>query len=143
MIHKSLMIALLALLTLPLAAGCGPDKTKAKEKSTQKEQGASAAGGEAAAEAEATQIWTDRCTVCHGASGLGDGPGSASLDPKPRNFSDATWQDSVNDEHIEKIIVYGGIAVGKSAAMPSNPDLNDKPAVVKALRAHVRGLKKQ
>jgi hypothetical protein len=30
--------------------------------------------------------------------------------------------------------------VGKSPAMPANPDLMAKPEVVAALRAHVRGL---
>ena len=65
---------------------------------------------------------------------------AAALTPRPRNFHDATWQTSVTDEHIEKIIQYGGAAVNKSAAMPSNPDLVVKPATVTALRAHVRQL---
>lgn len=93
------------------------------------------------AKAEAEQIFSTRCTTCHGPRGQGDGPASAGLDPKPRNFTDRSWQNSVTDEHIEQILVYGGSAVGKSAAMPPNPDLQAKPAVVAALRAHVRSLK--
>jgi hypothetical protein len=31
--------------------------------------------------------------------------------------------------------------VGKSAAMPPNPDLNDKPQVIAALRLKIRSLK--
>src|SRR5262249_10969543 len=89
---------------------------------------------------EATNIFSTRCTTCHGPTGHGDGPASAGLSPKPRNFSDKTWQASVTDEHIEKIVQYGGAAVGKSAAMPPNPDLVAKPAVIAALRAHVRQL---
>jgi mono/diheme cytochrome c family protein len=95
----------------------------------------------AAARTEATGIFATRCTPCHGPSGGGDGPASAGLTPHPRNFHDAQWQESVTDAHIERIIQYGGAAVGKSAAMPANPDLNDKPAVVAALREHIRSLR--
>jgi len=76
--------------------------------------------------------------MCHGASGKGDGPVGAALNPKPRDLGDPVWQKSVTDEHIEKIIQGGGSAVGKSPLMPANPDLNAKPDVVKALRAMVR-----
>ena len=96
----------------------------------------------ATARAEAEKIFSERCVTCHGANGAGDGPASAGLVPKPRNFQDAAWQQSVSDEHIEQIVQYGGAAVNKSPAMPANPDLMSKPAVVAALRAHVRALKK-
>jgi mono/diheme cytochrome c family protein len=92
------------------------------------------------ASAEAAQLFGERCTTCHGPQGRGDGPASAGLTPPPRNFQDPAWQESVSDEHIEKIIQYGGAAVGRSPAMPSNPDLMSKPAVVAALRAHIREL---
>ena len=90
----------------------------------------------------ATEIFAQRCTPCHGPMGAGDGPASAGLTPPPRNFSDAAWQASVNDEHLEKIIAYGGSAVGKSPAMPPNPDLMSKKGVLQALRQHIRSLKK-
>ncbi len=93
-----------------------------------------------AAMKEAQEIFSTRCSVCHGPSGKGDGPGAAALNPKPRNFTDPQWQKSVNDEYIEKIIQYGGIAVGKSPTMPGNPDLSAKPDVVKGIRATVREL---
>jgi mono/diheme cytochrome c family protein len=99
-----------------------------------------AAAPAAAALDEAKQIFATRCFTCHGAEGAGNGPGSAALDPKPRNFQDAAWQASVTDEHIEKIVMYGGAAVGRSPTMPGNPDLMSKPEVVRALVAHVRGL---
>lgn len=106
---------------------------------------AAAAGGGAVTDADraqAKEIFATRCTPCHGPTGKGDGPASAGLTPKPRNLGDAEWQKSVTDDHIEKIISYGGAAVGKSAGMPPNPDLADKP-VVKALREHVRSLANQ
>jgi mono/diheme cytochrome c family protein len=94
------------------------------------------------ARAEARQIFESRCSTCHGAQGAGDGPASAGLEPKPRNFRDAAWQRSVSDAHIEKIVQYGGAAVGKSPLMPPNPDLVPRPEVVAALREHVRSLAK-
>ncbi len=94
----------------------------------------------AAAKAEADKIFAERCATCHGARGAGDGPASAGLVPPPRNFQASEWQKSVSDEHIEKIIQYGGAAVGKSPAMPGNPDLISKLEVVAALRAHIRAL---
>ncbi len=101
-------------------------------------------GGEATSPAvreEAKKIFENRCTPCHGAGGAGDGPASAGLTPRPRNFQDKAWQSSVSDEHIERIISYGGAAVGRSPAMPPNPDLADKPET-KALREYIRGLGK-
>jgi mono/diheme cytochrome c family protein len=94
----------------------------------------------AAAVTEAEDIFKTRCTPCHGPQGRGDGPASAGLTPPPRNFSSPEWQKGVTDEHIEKIVVYGGIAVGRSPAMPGNPDLDGKPEVVRALRGHIRKL---
>jgi mono/diheme cytochrome c family protein len=90
------------------------------------------------AKAEAESIFASRCMTCHGLQGTGDGPASAALSPKPRNFHDKTWQSNVTDRHIETIIQFGGTSVGKSPAMPPNPDLASKPAVVAGLRAYVR-----
>lgn len=97
------------------------------------------AGGDPKAQAQ--EIFANRCTPCHGPSGKGDGPASKGLTPPPRNFSDPAWQASVTDEHIEKIIKFGGAAVGKSPAMPANPDLMSKPQVVTELKNIVRGFK--
>ena len=92
--------------------------------------------------AEAQDIYKNRCTVCHGATGKGDGDGSAALDPKPRDFTSAEWQAEVTDDHLTKIIVYGGAAVGKAPTMPANPDLDAKPEVVAELVKYIRGLGK-
>ncbi|MEZ4234118.1 MAG: cytochrome c [Polyangiaceae bacterium] len=94
------------------------------------------------AQIEAKDIFKKKCLVCHGESGQGDGPGSAALDPKPRNFTDAEWQKGVSDEQLSKTIIGGGAAVGKSAIMPGNPELKGKPEEVKALVAIIRGFKK-
>ena len=103
---------------------------------------AAAAPSGSTAKDEAKKIFTERCVTCHGENGAGDGPASAGLTPPPRNFQDHDWQKSVTDEHIEQILQYGGAAVGKSPAMPANPDLMSKPEVVAALREYVRNLSK-
>lgn len=94
-----------------------------------------------AARQEAEAVWKQRCATCHGDTGKGDGAAAAALTPKPRDFTLDSWQSSVSDEHIEKIIAEGGQAVGLSMLMPGNPDLAPKPEVIKALRAHVRSLR--
>jgi mono/diheme cytochrome c family protein len=100
--------------------------------------GESSSAGSANIPPEAQAIFAQRCTPCHGATGAGDGMASASLTPRPRNFHDKVWQESVTDDHIEKIIIAGGAAVGKAPAMPGNPDLQAKAEVVKGLRAKIR-----
>jgi len=110
------MKALTVLATLLVLAGCSkPDS------------GGGAASMQAAITPAAQEMFTQRCAPCHGATGRGDGPGSVALDPKPRNYTDATWQKGVKDEDIKKTILYGGAAVGKSVNMPANPDLDGKP----------------
>jgi mono/diheme cytochrome c family protein len=147
----------LAGLLLALFAGCGGPESGGDARAPGADDSAPApagddespeaeeaeASGEAVAGAakEAEQIFASRCFTCHGARGEGDGPGSAALVPKPRNFTDPTWQTAVTDDHIAKIIQYGGAAVGKSPTMPGNPDLMGKPEVVAALVAHVRSLR--
>jgi len=92
--------------------------------------------------ADARKLFATKCIVRHGDHGAGDGPGAAALNPKPRAFSDPAWQASVTDEQIKKTILEGGAAVGKSAAMPSNPELSDKPDEVSALLKIVRDFKR-
>jgi len=92
--------------------------------------------------ADAKAVFKTKCVVCHGDHGAGDGLGAAALVPKPRAFADAEWQAGVTDEHIKKIILEGGPAVGKSPAMPPNPDLKGKDEVVSALVKLIRDFKK-
>jgi len=122
-----------------------PSVEQTPSSETQAEQAAPAAAAEsdsALAAATAKTTFNAKCVVCHGSVGLGDGPGAAALTPKPRAFADAAWQGAVTDEQIAKAIVEGGAAVGKSPNMPPNPELGDKPDVVKALVAIVRAFKK-
>ena len=131
--HASRIALVAAALSLGALAGCS--------KSNDDEAEAARVLGVSVTQAdrdEAQQIFASRCTPCHGPSGGGDGPASASLTPRPRNFHDTAWQKSVDNEHLTKIIRFGGAAVGKSPAMPANPDLTEKGAVVAALAGRVR-----
>lgn len=82
------------------------------------------------------------CSTCHGKTGIGDGVNAAALNPKPRNYTDKAWQSSVTDEYLAKAIVQGGAAVNKSPLMPPNPDLADKPEVVRGLVKIIRDFAK-
>jgi mono/diheme cytochrome c family protein len=86
--------------------------------------------------AEAKQVFETRCVPCHGAEGKGNGAAASALNPKPRDWTDVEWQKSTTDEAIGNAISMGGLAVGKSALMPGNPDL--KPEVVADLVKLVR-----
>ncbi len=88
--------------------------------------------------AAAKQVFAERCAACHGPTGRGDGPASAALNPKPRNYTDSAWQASVTDEQIKRTITLGGAAVGKSPIMPASPDLDGKPEVVDGLVKIIR-----
>ncbi|MGE5445323.1 MAG: c-type cytochrome, partial [Ignavibacteriales bacterium] len=68
--------------------------------------------------ARGREVFAAKCTPCHGQTGHGDGPGAASLQPKPRNLSD-TYISALNDDLLFKAISEGGAAMGKSPAMPS------------------------
>jgi len=140
---RSRYIGLIMIVIGAVALGCTPKEEAAPEQEVAPPAAAEVAEVAVAdPKAEAVEIYENRCTVCHGKLGKGDGEGSAALDPKPRDFTLAEWQESVTDEHIQKIIVYGGIAVGKSATMPANPDLDAKPEVVKEIVVYVRNLAK-
>ena len=92
-----------------------------------------------AAQTEAREIYASTCSSCHGPAGAGDGLGAAGLPVKPASFADAKWQSGLSDAEIERAIVGGGAAVGKSPLMPASPNLSSKPAVVAALRGMIRG----
>src|SRR4051812_1402210 len=91
---------------------------------------------------EAEVLFSQVCAACHGMSGMGDGPGAAALNPRPRNYTDPTWQASITDQQIKDTIVKGGQAMGKSAMMPAQPKLADRPDVLDGLVKIIRGFKK-
>lgn len=129
-------VLLLAALSVPACGGGDAAAPKATPSTPPAAAPAPAVGA-----AEAKQTFESLCSTCHGLSGHGDGPGAAALNPKPRSFNDATWQDSVTDDHIKKTIVYGGAAVGKSPMMVAQPQLKGNTAVLDGLVAIIRGFR--
>lgn len=129
----------LILLGVVFLASCGGGGKSSRSQSS--EQAKPSVTVSEQAKAEAKQIFVTTCAACHGGEGRGDGPASASLAPPPRDLTDSQWQNSVEDEYIAKIIQYGGGAVGKSIAMPSNPAIGANKEVLTALVMYVRSLK--
>ena len=76
------------------------------------------------------------CSGCHG-DGDGNGHIASALPVKPRNLKHPEWQQGVTDEHVLKVILYGGAAVRLNDKMPGFADkLNRREAesLVKYIR---------
>jgi mono/diheme cytochrome c family protein len=86
------------------------------------------------------QIFMQTCTPCHGQEGKGDGPASASLDPKPRNLTDPAIMTAMDERYMFELISRGGIAMGKSPLMPAQPGL--APQDIDHVIAYVKTLSK-
>src|SRR5262245_33865445 len=46
------------------------------------------------------KVFKQRCVLCHGATGHGDGVAAAGLKPHPRNFHDAAYMKSKTDDEL-------------------------------------------
>jgi len=67
---------------------------------------------------EAASTYSNLCGSCHGATGKGDGPAAAALNPKPKDFADCKRMAEISDETAFKAIKGGGQSVGLSPMMP-------------------------
>ena len=138
------MIAVAALFTMAVLGnavlvGCG---SKAETPSTQEtppppttETPTPPPGGEVAAagDAQGAAIYAQRCVLCHGAGGKGDGPASASLNPKPRNHTDGSYMNAQTDAQLLEVLHNGKGAMPGWKSVLSEDEIN---AVLK----HVRSL---
>ncbi|MBI4878367.1 MAG: c-type cytochrome [Planctomycetes bacterium] len=82
------------------------------------------------------------CSTCHGEGGKGDGPAGIGLKPRPRNWTDREWQESVSDRRIRDVIREGGVPAGLSAEMKPNVEFAEEPGVIAALAEIVRGFRR-
>jgi cytochrome c oxidase cbb3-type subunit 3 len=99
---------------------------------------ANAAGDAAKGQA----LYAQRCAMCHGEKGAGDGALAATMpaDQKPRNLSGNEYKYATDDAKLKEIISKGGASVGLSVLMPAQSDLND--AQLDDLIAFVKSLRK-
>jgi cytochrome c551/c552 len=125
-----------------LVSACGkggePPPPTSGSPNAQKESGPGQPRGGGAEPTQAELMFNTLCATCHGADGSGNGPAAATLNPKPRNYTDAAWQASVTDEQLKDTILKGGAGVGKSPMMPGQPQLKDHPEVLDGLVQIIR-----
>lgn len=57
-------------------------------------------------------LYTIRCVICHGETGIGDGPGARALNPKPANHTSDKVQDESDGELFWKISEGRGAMIG-------------------------------
>lgn len=142
-IHTLLLLGGLA---LAVTAGCGgggkPAGTATPAGGTEGSSSApppaaapeSAATGAAAAPADlGSKVFAQRCALCHGPDGRGDGPGSVALNPKPRNFHDQAYMKTRTDAQLLEVIQKGKGAMPRWQGVISD-------AEIQAALEHVREL---
>ena len=85
------------------------------------------------------------CGTCHGATGTGDGPAAAAMNPKPRNFAsgDFTYDTDGDgtkgsDTDLFNVVKNGSAKYGGSPTMPAHAHVSD--ADIKAIVAYIRSL---
>lgn len=96
-----------------------------------------------AADAKAGQaLFAQRCAMCHGEKGAGDGALAATMPEgqKPRNLVAGSNKYATDDAKLKELLQKGGAALGLSVLMPAQADLNDTQ--LGDLVAFVNSLKK-
>lgn len=62
-------------------------------------------------------LYVQYCASCHGEKGCGGGPLGEALNPKPALHCDGDYMNPKSDEHLFKVIQFGGGAVDLSPLM--------------------------
>ena len=132
------LAALIAFAAISNAAlvGCGSkpaenastDQTQTTDQTAQTTPPAGEPSGDLGA-----QVYAQRCVLCHGATGHGDGPASASLNPKPRNHTDGSYMNGRTSDELLQVIREG------KGAMPAWKSVLSEEEIQAVLK-HVRSL---
>jgi hypothetical protein len=85
----------------------------------------------------AYELWIRECADCHGIAGAADGRSSATLDPRPPDFTDPCRP--VQDAWIERVILEGGASFHGNPAMRAHHELQERREVLQALVELVQG----
>jgi mono/diheme cytochrome c family protein len=124
--------------TNAMLVGCGGSQSNNTEGQSQTSSGTEStpeattpppAGGTAVA--SGAEIYTQRCALCHGPGGHGDGPAAAGLNPKPRNHTDGSYMNARTDEDLLTVIREGKGAMPAWKAVLSDEEIH---AVLKHVR---------
>ena len=70
----------------------------------------------------ASIIYTERCSICHGEQGAGNGPTAMAMKPKPTDFTQAEYWSNRTDAYVIQQIKYGAPEV----FMPAFPKIPEK-----------------
>jgi mono/diheme cytochrome c family protein len=102
---------------------------------------ASSSAAFAADAAKGGTLYAQRCAMCHGDKGAGDGPVAATIPEgmKPRNLT-AEYKYATDDAKFKELLQKGGAGVGLSPLMPAQSDL--KAEDLDNIIAFVKTLKK-
>jgi len=88
------------------------------------------------------RLYASVCAYCHGVDGDGFGLNSSNLTIPPRDHTDSAYIGSLDDDHLFKVIKFGGASQGKSALMPPwGGRFSDRE--IAALVAYLRTLSRQ
>ena len=108
--------------------------------------GLGATNAQAADAAAGKVIFETNCMSCHGATGKGDGPVGAALDPKPRDLSVGEFKFDTDkdgtagtDADIKNVVQKGAGAYGGSMLMAPWPTLSDTD--IENVTVYIRSLK--
>jgi cytochrome c oxidase cbb3-type subunit III len=82
------------------------------------------------------------CAKCHGENGKGNGAAAATLNPKPRDYTDCKSMENRSDSELFKVVSEGGASIGMSADMQAwGGTLSDEE--IHGLVTYVRSFCKQ
>jgi len=141
-------LLVIAATTYALLVGCGGKSQESSNPETQSTPTATSAAptpnttmgdttGEAAMDplVLGNKIYQERCALCHGPEGKGDGPAAAGLNPKPRNHTDGTYMKTRTDDQLLEVIRHG------KGGMPAWGGILNETEIHAVLK-HVRTLAK-
>jgi mono/diheme cytochrome c family protein len=92
-----------------------------------------AAGGGDPKVAMGQTMYAEKCALCHGATGHGDGPGAAALDPKPRNHTDGSYMNAQTNEQLHEVVKNGKGQMPAWGATMSDEEIDAVLAYVRTL----------
>jgi mono/diheme cytochrome c family protein len=87
------------------------------------------------------ELYAQRCAMCHGDKGAGDGALAATMPEgqKPRNLAAGGYKYATDDAKFKELLQKGGAGVGLSVLRPAQSDLKD--ADLESIIAFVKTLK--